>query len=91
MDGGRNYDNKFYDNQITNTAIGIKLKYSDNIEVTSEVTGGSEADAPRVHRCFVGRCWCDCESPLTSTREHRARFAFSCSGWWRSPVNSVVA
>ncbi len=35
---GRPHKNKFYDNKITNTRVGVKLKNSDYIEITGEVT-----------------------------------------------------
>lgn len=31
--GGRPFSNEFYDNQVTNTRIGVKLKDSDGISI----------------------------------------------------------
>lgn len=33
VDDGRPFSNEFYDNQITNTRIGVKLKDSDRISI----------------------------------------------------------
>eukprot|EP00752_Nemacystus_decipiens_P009556 g8536.t1 len=45
VNGGRPYDNSFDNNKITDTAGGVKFKYSDDISVTNcEFTGTEELE-----------------------------------------------